>query len=139
VPAFAAPGSAGFEQWADLMRERLRREWSVAATAVARKHLDSGNPRAAEHLARRLVDDAPASESAGQLLLECLIAAGDRMRAVLEADALESRLRGEGTGPGRETMRLFARIRETPSAPDAPHHPGQLRTELIGRERAFGG
>ncbi|HEX9166420.1 MAG TPA: AAA family ATPase, partial [Gemmatimonadales bacterium] len=137
VPAFAAPGSAGFEQWADLVRERLRREWGVAAAAVARSHLDSGNARAAEHLARRLVDDAPASEAAGRLLLECLLAAGDRMRALLEAEALEARLRHEGAAPSRETARLLERVRQAPAAPDAPPQSAQLRTELIGREQPF--
>jgi DNA-binding SARP family transcriptional activator len=137
IPAFAAPGSAGFEQWADLVRERLRREWSVAAAAVARKHLDSGNPRAAEHLARRLVEDAPLAEPFGRLLLECLLAAGDRMRALLEAEALEARLREEGQAPARETARLIERVRQGPAASEVPVQAAQLRTELIGREQPF--
>lgn len=137
VPAFAAPGSAGFEQWADLVRERLRREWNAAAATVARQHLDRGNARAAEHLARRLVDDAPGSETAGRLLLECLLASGDRLRALLEAEALEARLREADVTPTKETVRLLERVRLAPSTPDLPVQPAQLRTELIGRERPF--
>ncbi len=139
-PAYAAPGAAGFEQWADLERDQLQAAFLRAAESAVRQALDRPNPRDALRLASKARDLCPASEPAWRLLLESLLAAGNRPGASLEADALLGQLHASDREPEPATARLLARLRqpEVPSpAGSAPGGPDRLNPELVGREREF--
>ncbi len=139
-PGYAAPGAAGFEQWADLERERLKLAFLRSATAAVRQALDRPETKEAVRLADRARDCCAESQAAWCLLLEALLTAGNRSRALLEADQLLTRLAGGGENIEPATERLIAKIHQSEAvvplrSPDSPRD--LLVTELVGREREF--
>lgn len=137
LPAFAAPGGADFEHWADLERDRLRLLFIRAAEAVVRDWSARGRLRKAKDLAARVRDADPHNESAWRLLLEALLAANDRVGAELEARSLVHLLGEADRTPEPATRALLARVRETPEAPAREPGRRSLVADLIGREREF--
>ncbi len=137
LPAFAAPGGAEFEQWADRERDRLRALFTRAADTLARRRLARGNPRDAVKLARRVREAEPLHEGGWRLLIEALLAANDRVQALVEADALEELLRQEGRElePATRTALRAARQSSDPGSVADP--TATLVAELVGREREF--
>ncbi len=140
LPAFAAPGAADFEHWADVERYRLRHTFRRIAEAVVREWLAKGRLRKARQLAARVRDADRSDESAWRLLLECLLAADDPVAAELEAQELERALEIESHPPEPATVRVLERVKARPdsttSAPTTPSTPNLL-TDLIGREAEF--
>ena len=138
LPAFATPGAAGFEQWAELERLRLRSVFVRASETVARQLLAAGQPRAAVPVARRARDADRLNTSAWRLLLETLCSAGDGLGAATEADALEQTFRAEGLeldAAAASSIRLARRL-PADAVPDEVSHSSVV-TDLVGREREF--
>ncbi len=136
---FALPGGAEFEHWADLERERLRATFVRTAERLTRMWLSVPKPREAVALARRTRDTAPNSELAWRLVLEALISSRDHLGAIVEADALERRLRDDRSDPEPPTRALLRAARREPrDAERAARDEGTaLTAELVGREVEF--
>jgi DNA-binding SARP family transcriptional activator len=131
---FAAPGGVEFEHWADVERQRLRSAFLRAAETRARRCLDQGHFREAQHLARRARDAARTSEAAWRLLLETHSAGGDQLGFAMEASALSRMLETDQREPEPATRLLLSRGKD-----DRPELPGStaLNPALVGREREF--
>lgn len=141
-PEFAAPGGAGFEQWADLERARLRALFVSASTRVANDRLDKGRARDAIAIARRANDLAPQQQAAWRLLLETHLAAGDTIGGTVELERLEQWMSREEIEPDAATLALMKAVRVgRPLRRDEPTdmigQPTGLQAELVGRESAF--
>lgn len=136
IPAFAAPGGVGFEQWADLQRDRLRGAWVATGEQLAREHLRAQQPDEAIGIARRLRDEWPDRLDLWRLLLTALLASGNRMQALVEGEALGAKLSTEGWRLDPETRQLLDRIRNQP-AEFREAVPGRPQADLIGREGVF--
>jgi len=137
LPQFAAPGSAEFEQWADLERDRLRRLYLRAADAVTHDRLAHGRLRKAKDLAMRARAANPQHETAWRLVLETLIAAGDRIGAEMEADALTRILADAHRPPEPATEALLSLARSATPISTNEGSTQTLTAELVGREREF--
>ncbi|MBX3146258.1 MAG: AAA family ATPase [Gemmatimonadales bacterium] len=139
-PAFAAQGAARFEQWADLQRAQLKEAFLRSATEAVRQALDQPDNKTAARLAAKARDCCPESQAAWCLLLEALVAGGNRARAFLETDRLLAHLAADGEAIEPATERLIAKVRqvEAVASPSASEPPGgPLATELAGREAEF--
>jgi DNA-binding SARP family transcriptional activator len=134
-PAFAAPGGAEFERWADVERRRLHGIYLRALESLAREALLQHRLRDAERLARRLRDDEPERQTGWRLLIEALVSSGDWVRAAADADACEEMLRREGRAPEAATVAALRTARQTPTleGSSAP----RIIAEMVGREREF--
>lgn len=140
IPAFALPGGAEFEHWAEIERFRLRSIFLRTTEQLARRHLAKGRFGNALDLARRARDTDPHAEAGWRLLLEVLLSAGDRLGAAVEADALARMLREEGRPAEPATMSLCERAHGPEPHPSPAEQHRETRTlvaELIGREREF--
>ena len=124
-----APGAAGFEQWADLERYRLRRLFTGAAESLARGWLVAARFRDAQQLARRMRDADPEDEAGWRLLLEALLVAGDHGVAAAEADVLEWQLAVGGREPEPATRAVLRRVRQGSAA-----RGGVASPPMVGRE-----
>lgn len=137
LPAFAAPGGAEFEHWADREREHLRGLFLRAADTLARRHLAQGRPREALKLARRIREADPLHEGGWRLLLEALTAAHDPVQALVEADALEELLRVEEREAEPATRAALRAARQAPDPESGATSGTSLVAELVGREEEF--
>ncbi len=135
-PGFAAPGGAEFEQWADLERNRLRSLYTRAADARAHELLTAGRPRDAVQVARRARDLTPSAQAAWRLLLEMLLAADDRISALVEVEQLEQWLAREELTADKATLGTIRLVRSE-SGRERELAPDGLVAELIGRDREF--
>ncbi len=129
LPSLKAPGAAGFEQWADLERYRLRRLFTRAAESLAREWLVAARFRDAQQLARRMRDADLEDEAGWRLLLEALLVAGDHGSAAAEADVLEWQLAVGGREPEPATRAVLRRVRQGSAARGAVAQP-----PMVGRE-----
>jgi DNA-binding SARP family transcriptional activator len=134
-PAYAAPGGAAFEQWADLERQRLHAAWLRALESLVRLARQQLRLRDAVTLARRLRDGAPEREAGWRLLIESLTMAGDWVGAAGETDALEAMLRELERAPEPATQAVIGAARQMP-APSATT-AARLVAEMVGREAEY--
>ncbi len=137
LPVFAAPGGAEFEKWADTERYRLRKHFLRAAHSLVRERLSRGAYEEASELAARARDADPLNQTSWRLLLEVLLAAGERVRAQIEARALEEKLDELGRSPEPALRRLLEAARSGRSRPGGDRPREGLEPELIGRGREF--
>jgi DNA-binding SARP family transcriptional activator len=133
---FGVPGGAAFEQWADLLRERLRSGWIRALDTLAHQRHSEGAFREAVALARRRRDADPSHESAWRFVVESVLFSGDSVGAAMEARTLERLLAQEQRVPEPQTQALLAQIRELPPVLADKGVTG-LQGDLIGREAEF--
>jgi DNA-binding SARP family transcriptional activator len=125
--------------WIDERRTELEKLGRRALELEARAELAHGDPAAAEHPARRLVERAPFRESASCLLMEALAAQGNTAEALLVYDRLRTLLREElGTVPSPSAAGLHQRIlageAATSAAADvAVGHPRSRRSSMRAR------
>jgi DNA-binding SARP family transcriptional activator len=139
IVEFAAPGSAEFEQWADLERLRLKRFFALAAERVVRADLNAGRFSAARALAERARSSDPESHHAWRLLLEVLSAAGNDAVLLFEVDAFERMLDEDGRQPEPSLGELLRRLKtEHKRSPVGEDLSAFLEPDFIGREQAFG-
>ena len=142
MPAFAAPGSAGFEEWAALERRRLLELFRHAAETVTRNFLAGGQAEKAVDLARRIRDEDINDERGWQLLLEALASAGDLLGARAEAEAVEQLAERDEIELQPATLAAI-RVARSSTALAAGGELAGTRTEqrlaasLVGRASAF--
>ncbi|MFN8572938.1 MAG: AAA family ATPase [Gemmatimonadaceae bacterium] len=142
-PGFASPGGAGFEDWADVERNRLRQIFMASAEVLTRKWMNESRFREAQALAKRVRDCSPDHEAGWRLLLEAHLSAGDRLNAALDADELESLTARDELELEPSTLSVIRTVRgmgrrveaDEPQASDAS--PSALETVLVGREAEF--
>ena len=133
-------GSAPFEDWSLLTREKLFRRALVTLHRLVIYLAERGEYERAGRYAWRQVELAPWDESAQRQLMGVLALDGQRDAALAQYQACCRALEAElDVAPEAETTALYERIRdggELP-APDVlpPHNlPAQL-TPFVGRER----
>lgn len=145
LPDFAAPGCREFEHWCESIRLRVRTDVVNAADVLVRQLLDAGRPRDAERHARRMIEIDPMNQRGRRILLETLIAGGDRMGALTEAAVTEQWLAGEEIEPEAATAALLHQARHTRTVarssdvPDAVIERESLESssDLVGRAAEF--
>lgn len=141
-PAFAAPGGAGFEQWADVERGRLQQVFAASAHALVRRWLNQSRFREAQDLARRLRDCDLDDQAGWRLLIESYLSSGDRLRARLEVEELLARSERDEfeLEASTRSMMRSAQSEGSPS-PSAGEPPVESRDipepALVGRETEF--
>ncbi len=112
LEGFHVAEAAGFEEWMETERQRLRRAAAEGARALADRKAAAGDLGLAVHWARRAVALAPDDEGDVRRLLELLDAAGDHAGALRVYTELATRLKKEyGADPATETKAVIARIR----------------------------
>lgn len=142
---FAAPGCREFEVWCESIRLRLRTDVANAADVLVRQLLDAGRPRDAERHARRMITLDPLSQRSRRVLLETLIAAGDRMAAFTEAAVTEHWLATESVEPEAATLSLLQQARRVRAEAGAASEQQRSRepdaigtsVDLVGRASEF--
>lgn len=142
APEFAAPGAAGFEEWAELERRRLRATYVGCAEATARALLGSGHAGDAVRVARQVRELAADDPASWRLLLECLIAARDPLGLTAAVAQLEGEIAQEDLDPDpairsliRAAKKLVGNGDTEASSAETPEQ--SLVPDLIGREAEF--
>ena len=142
---FAAPGCREFEDWCESIRLRLHSDVANAADVLVRQLLDAGRPRDAERHARRMIALEPLNQRSRRVLLETLIAAGDRMAAFTEAAVTEHWLATESVEPEAATLSLLQQARRVRVATGATGEQQRspetdaigTNVDLVGRTSEF--
>ncbi len=137
---WSVPGAEGFEDWANGKRQHYSSLFCAAASASAQHLLSTGQAAAAARIAERLRNEAPGVPDHWRLLLECRIAARDRVHAMADANEFE-KLASDGDVELDSSLRaLIRRARsgttETVEVVDPRPHR-QLSPDMVGREREF--
>lgn len=124
--------SAGFEAWLAAERQRAATDahWALREAALAR--LGRGEANDAAHLASKLVAMNPLDESAHELLVRCLAAAGEDAAARKQLQRAAGLIRNElGVEPGQDLMTACDSLGPpAPKAPEAAHVQATLETGL---------
>lgn len=136
VPSFAAPGGAGFEEWASLERRRLLEVFRHSAEAVVAGQLGTGRARDAIALARRLRDQDVNHEGGWRLLIEVCVSAGDLLDARAESEALLQLAERDGIELEPATRATLRTIRSSAATSHARTVDASDST-LVGREEVF--
>jgi DNA-binding SARP family transcriptional activator/tetratricopeptide (TPR) repeat protein len=122
LPGFFLSDAAGFEEWLESQRTRLRESASGAAWQLADHEEAAGHVAAAVHLARRGVELTPFREEAFRRFLALLDRAGDRAGAAhAYAKFTEDIARELDVSPSPETQRLIDGIKSRAGAQTVPH------------------
>lgn len=142
IAAFASPGGAAFEHWADAERNQLQAAFLRAAELHARRLLAKGRPRDVIAVSRRIKEADPGGQVGPRLLIEAHLACGDALSAASEAERLtwNAREAEMELEPATEAMvrRALGRSREDhPSGPMEPTATSRLTADLVGREQEF--
>jgi DNA-binding SARP family transcriptional activator len=142
LPSFFVPDSAGFEEWLERVRARLRARAAEAARLLAERHEAGGELTLAIRRARQAVELSNGDERPLRRLIELLARLGDRSAAIHAFDSFARRLSAEfDAEPAGETVALIERIRAARPGVPSPV-PAPLATELSDRyviERELGG
>lgn len=139
LEGFAVPGASEFENWLTAERRLWGRRAIEALVRCATEQLAMGDAGAGAAAARRALQVDPLSEAGCRALMRALALEGDRAAALLEYEALASRL-GDAlaAAPEAETAALAERIRRErarrPTRTPAPE-AGPRRAPLVGRGR----
>ncbi len=128
---FAIRKGRGFEEWAALERERLRRNVFEALAALVQFYTQAGEYAAGLHHARRLLALDPLREETYRQMMLLFARSGQRQQALRQFLACRDMLQREmGLEPSPPTLALYQRIRETTAAPvRLPPQP----TPFVGR------
>lgn len=133
LEGFSLRSGRGFEEWALLQRERLRRQAHTALFRLVQHHLAAGNLPAGIRYAERLLAIDPLDEGARRAMM-WLLARNDQHNAALRHyDTLHRLLAQElGVAPTAETTTLYERIRTARARPR--HNLPPAATSFVGRE-----
>jgi DNA-binding SARP family transcriptional activator len=138
LEGFASPGCREFEGWADIERAHLRSLALNAGESLCRGHLDAGRLSHARQAAARMVAIDPNAEVGRRLMLESVVASGDRLSAQVEAERLENWLREQERLPEAGTAVAIRLARDLTRAQDRNEGcRSSLVGELVGRESQF--
>lgn len=115
---FYLPDSNPFEEWANTLRERIRRQALDAFSKLSSQALIQGNFDQAEIAARRQLEIDDLREPAWRQLMASLAGNDRRSEALAEYDKCHKLLWEElGVEPEDKTVELFVNIREGRSEP----------------------
>jgi len=132
LAGFALRDGPGFEEWAILEQERLRRLAHDGLRRLARHHLESGNYPAGIANAQKLLALDTYDEEALRLLMWHLARNGQRNAALAQYESTRRTLaQALGVQPAPETSQLYKRLRGLAFPP--PHNLPPPAT-FIGRE-----
>lgn len=121
LAGFHAPHAPGFEEWAEIERERLRRLAVEAARDHARRLIEGNRLPEAARAASRALAMAPESEAVAAELVRALAEAGDRPGALHLYDFWAGILAQEmELEPGEDTQAAAADLRQDGGGPG--HH-----------------
>jgi DNA-binding SARP family transcriptional activator/tRNA A-37 threonylcarbamoyl transferase component Bud32 len=125
LQGFFSGRDAGFEDWGERERARLRAHAAQSARALAEVSEGQQHFTTAVASARRAVELSIVDERVVRELLALLDRLGDRAGAIAAYDDFARRLSAEyGAEPAAETRSLIDRIRARPAlAPPARHEP----------------
>jgi DNA-binding SARP family transcriptional activator len=124
LAGFHVTGAPGFEDWAEVERDRLRSVAAGAAAELASRHMAGGRLAEAGRVAAAALELAPESEAAAGELMRGLWAAGDRTGALHLYERWAATLTRElELEPSPELAELAAEIRATPRRPAAAPPP----------------
>ena len=113
LAGFSVRGSPEFENWALVVRERLRRQVLDALSRLVAYHEGNGDIARGSEMAWRWVELAPWEEEAHRRLMRLLARGGQRGAALTQYEACCQILAEElGVEPEPETTVLYDRIRE---------------------------
>ncbi len=138
---FLLGDSAAFEEWAALIRERLRQQLLDTLTLLITYNDRRGAHQHAQRFAWRQVEIDPWGDEANRQLMRVLWRGGQRSAALEQYARFRRILHQElGVEPSAETTALYEHIRaaatapqdETPSPPT--HNLPAPMTPLVGRE-----
>ena len=102
-------------EWIAIERERLRALFLDSALELARANIRHGEWRSALHLGRIICGVEPLRKDAQRLLLEAMVACGNRAQAVQHYKDFELLLDSElGVRPMQETRQLIDRLAGKP-------------------------
>jgi len=123
---FLSDAGAGFEQWVDQERARLRGLAAKAAWAVADTRRAEGNNAGALEMAHRAATLSPGNEAAMARVISFLDETGDRAGALRAYDDLARRIDTEfGAEPSPETQAV---VRDVRARTDTTPHGAMART-----------
>lgn len=118
LDGFWLKDAAGFEEWHELMRNRLDHSARHALLQLVRQAHRAGNWPNTEELARRLLELDPFNEEVHCIRLEAIAAGGDGARAGAEHKRVCALITEElGRQPNPETVALGRRIRQSRVVP----------------------
>lgn len=141
MPAFFVPdGGAGFEQWLEEERGRLRPLAAKAAWDLAEGAERNRKSGPATTWGRKALSLTHDDETALRRLIQLLDRMGDRAGAVRAYETFARRLKEEyGDDPSAETQRLISRVRERevehPSASTSPASASRPTPAPIAAEK----
>ena len=116
-PSFFLSGCAGFEEWLEEERARLRREAAEAARLQAERHERAARLTLAAGCAERAIDLAGGDERHLRRMIELLGRVGERAGAVRAYERWTATLGELGLEPEAETVALMRRVRSDPARP----------------------
>lgn len=129
LEGFSLPESREFEGWAESQRVRFRSAWSLAASGVAERLLQSGEPSRALEVAEQLARQSPFDDDPLHFVMRALAALGRPSTAVARFAAHSELRRIEDVEPPGEELAAYARELEESlrrrAGPEAP------REELV--------
>ena len=119
-------GGEEIEQWISVERTRLHDDALRALAAMSAQAEQRGDADGAVRAAQRAVDLSPSDEQVARRLIELLVAAGNRGKAMRVYEELVRRLRADfDVEPAVETQSLIATLRlALPGAPEASKGAG---------------
>jgi TolB-like protein len=116
LDGFFLPDSVDFERWVDSRRSALAREYQETLEALAVQAELRGDVRAAAGWWRKLAEHEPLSSRVTMHLMTALTAAGDRARALEQAQMYQTQVREElEAEPNPAVLALATQLRRMPA------------------------
>jgi DNA-binding SARP family transcriptional activator len=117
LDGFFLAGTGEFERWAESRRTELAREYQETLEALAVQAEVRGDSLAASEWWRRLARDEPLSSRVTMHLMTALAAAGERTRALAQANAYQQQVRTElEAEPNPAVLALARLLKRAPQA-----------------------
>src|SRR5690554_2899533 len=136
LEGFHLRSGRGFEEWAILQRERLRRLAHQQRSHLVRHYLSTGEYALGLGHAERLLSIDPLHEPAQRTMMLLLARSGQRNAALQQYEKLRALLGRElNVSPAAETVRLYERIRTARG--QAAHNLPPQSTPFVGRKQAL--
>ncbi|MEO5799560.1 MAG: hypothetical protein ABIZ70_13140 [Gemmatimonadales bacterium] len=131
LPAFHVADLPEFERWLDEERAWLARRASDAARDLRERATEAGDVTTALGWARRLVELEPFEVAGARRLAELQLLAGERGRAIGDAERFEARYRADlGSAPGADWDQWLSSLRATEPPPMPSPQPMPQRASV---------
>lgn len=137
LSSYASTGAERFEEWAAVERIRFRMLYVRALESGSRSALDAGRFADAFRYARLVREHDVHGEVGWRLVLESLLAGGNRIDALAECDKFDEWLRLEDRTPEPASAAMMRMARRSEAATPASASSASLSAELVAREAEF--